>query len=440
MSEKALLVPVFFSSADKETFDHQLDLIRNLLIGEAELLEAVSIGGDLPPADAVIFPQLVGEAYQSIEQIMKIKIPLLVVTSEFATVAMWDWEIVTFFKSNGLKVLTPYNLELTKTMCRVLALKREMKNTQFLVFQDTPGEGMQSNIFKRFYWWEEVCSQRIKEKFGISIEKRSFKKLAENAKRIPEQEALMVLENRTPHSCGVSSRSLVSAVKMYLAVKQEIAGDESIRGVGINCLNESFYSDTVPCFAWDLLFDDQELMWACEADTVSLLTQHILYRSLRQPVMTSNVYPFLIGMAALKHEKINTFPNIPDPDNHMLIAHCGYFGLMPCSFASKWTLRPKVLDIVDNNAVAVDARFPEGDVTLCKIHPLMEQMQVINGDLERYVQYPDSHCRNGGLIRVRDGHKLMDSFYSHHSCIVTGKRKVQIRITARILDLTLEEL
>ncbi len=57
---------------------------------------------------------------------------------------------------------------------------------------------------------------------------------------------------------------------MYLAIKEEVEKDPDIKGAGINCLNESFYSDTTPCLAWSLLYEEKGLVWACEADTISL--------------------------------------------------------------------------------------------------------------------------------------------------------------------------
>ena len=55
-----------------------------------------------------------------------------------------------------MKAFTPYDLALTRTICRSLALRREMKDVKFLVFQDRPGVGgEQPEIFKRFWWWED---------------------------------------------------------------------------------------------------------------------------------------------------------------------------------------------------------------------------------------------------------------------------------------------
>jgi L-fucose isomerase-like protein len=209
--------------------------------------------------------------------------------------------------------------------------------------------------------------------------------------------------------------------------------------MGTNCLNESHFSDTTPCLAWCLLYEELGIQWACEADTVSLTTQFLLGRSLNTPVIMSNVYPFLVGNAALKHERIKAFPAVDEPENHLLIVHCGYFGLAPQSCTSQWALKPKVLSIVNDNATAVDARLPEGKVTLVKVDPTFNKLMVIAGAIVDYVQYPGSDCRNGAVIRIKDGHKLMKSFYSHHYGIIVGNRIHEIDFVARTFGLVLEE-
>jgi L-fucose isomerase-like protein len=153
----------------------------------------------------------------------------------------------------------------------------------------------------------------------------------------------------------------------------------------------------------------------------------------------SNIYPFLMGMAALKHEKIKRFPDVPEPENHLLVAHCGYFGVVPESFSDQWSLKPKVLEIVDDNATAIDARIPEGEITLAKLHPGLDKIVVAEGELENYAQYPGSDCRNGAVIKIKNGHKLMNALYSHHSCIITGHPGDKIDILAKIFDLEIEE-
>jgi len=436
---KARLIPVYFMPGKNEEFDRQLAVLKELLADVADILEPVALGSKLPDADAVVFPQLLGEAFTQIAEIKKIALPLLVVTSEFGTVAMWDWEIISFLKAEGLKTFAPYNLELTKAICESLAVKRDLRETTFLVFQDNPGEGFQADIFKRFYWWEDRCTQDMQKKFGVTIDKKSFKEFAAAAKQISDQEAREVWKNWDLAAPGVSEQALNSAIKIYIAVKRELADNPSIKGVGINCLNESHFSDTTPCLAWNMLFEESGILWACEADTMTLITKYLLHKSLDVPIMMSNVYPQLVGQAALKHEKIDSFPVVADPENHLLIVHCGFLGVLPKCWSTEWNLRPKVLAIVDENATAIDARLPLGDITLTKLDHTFSKLMSIKGELVDYVQYSGSDCRNGALVKIRDGHRLMESFYSHHILLVTGHWGPQITNLARVFDLELEE-
>jgi hypothetical protein len=436
---KARLVPLYFKSGMDKDYGVQLEVIRKLLANEAELLPPAPLGSRLPEADAALFPQLIGDAFKQLAQLKAIDLPFMVMTSEFGTVAMWDWEIVSLLVAEGAKVFTPYTLEQAKVACRALAARRALRDTKFVVFQDNPGEGMQAEIFKRFYWWEDECTERMHSRFGLEIEKRSFKALGAAAKLIPDAEADAVLRAR-PVSCSAGQKPQRSAAKIYLAIKAELAGDARVRGAGINCLNESFHSDTTPCLAWDYLLEDSGLLWACEADTTSLLTEYIIRESLQGPIMMSNVYPFLMGMAALKHEKISSFPEIEDPDNHALVVHCGYFGLLPRAFSESWKLEPKVLAIVDDNATAINARLPIGPITMAKLDPHVERLQILPSVLEGYAAYPGSDCRNGGIVRVRDGRALMDRPYSHHQIFTTGEKSVELKIAAKAFGLGTEVL
>ena len=138
----------------------------------------------------MVFPQLIGDAFSQLTELKRIPLPVLVLTSDFGTVNMWDWEIVTFMKSLGMRAFTPYDIEQTRKICRALALKREMKKVKFLVFQDRPGVGgKQAEIFKRFWWWEDRSAELIQEKFGVRIVRKSFKSLCDAAKKIGDAEA-----------------------------------------------------------------------------------------------------------------------------------------------------------------------------------------------------------------------------------------------------------
>jgi hypothetical protein len=145
-------------------------------------------------------------------------------------------------------------------------------------------------------------------------------------------------------------------------------------------------------------------------------------------------------MAALAHERIDKFPDIEDPGNHALGVHCGYFGFVPRCFCTEWTVRPKVLAIVNDDALMTDCRMPEGKITLAKIYPGFKKLSIIEAEIEKYEQYPGSDCRNGALIRYKDGHKVMDQLCSHHALIVVGDVRPQLRQVARVFGWTVEEL
>lgn len=154
--------------------------------------------------------------------------------------------------------------------------------------------------------------------------------------------------------------------------------------------------------------------------------------------MMTNLYPFLLGQAALKHERIDDFPVVNDPENHILVAHCGYLGVLPQSFATDWTLRPKVLGIVDDNATAIDARMKTGDITLAKLHPTIEKLSVVEGSLKNYVQYPDSDCLNAAVLKVPDGHKLLNSLTSHHYIFMQGHNLADIEMLSKLFNLEIK--
>ncbi len=438
---KPRLVPLYFDPGRDEGFDIQLEHLRRLLGDDAELLEPVALGQPLPEAEAVVFPQILGQAYRCLDAFRAIRLPILIVTSEFGTIAMWDWEIIEYLRSEGVGTLAPYTLEQTRKLIAALRVRRELARAKFLVFQDDPGEGAQAPIFKRFYWWEDECTQRMIEKFGITLDKRSFRDLGAEAAAIPDDQADAEWQSWQWHDETVGGSPLRSAVKLYLAIKRHLDADPDVRSVGINCLNESHFCDTTPCLAWARLYEERRLIWGCEADTVSMLTKYLLHESLDTPILMTNLYPFILGQAALKHERIPDFPQVEgDPANHILIAHCGFMGVIPRPFASRWTLKPKVLAIVDENATAIDADLPVGPITLAKLHPTMDRMTVAEGTLTGYAQFPGSDCLNGGVVRVGDGHRLMRTLASHHYLLTLGHNLNDLRMISGVFGLEIEEI
>ena len=437
---KAKLVPVYFTSAEDPDFVKQLNELKVLLAEEAEILDPVALGKKVPDTDGVIFPQMLGDAYRRLNEIKSLPQPLMVVTSEFGTVSMWDWEINSYLTAKGVKVVAPNTLEKTKQACRAFALKRQLQKSKFLVYQDNPASegGNQDEIFKRFYWWEPECTKAIEDKYGLKIVKKSFKKLADDARAIKDEDAQEVWEKKKRHTPigKITNRAVLSAIKLYMKVTEDLDADPSIIAVGMNCLNESRFCDTTPCLAWNLLYENRKMVWGCEGDTVSMLTEVLVSKTINVPFMMTNLYPFLLGQAALKHEHIPNFPEVDGkPENFILAAHCGYLGVLPQSFSTEWKLKEKVLAIVDDNATAIDARLPEGPVTLVKLMPPFDSWSVIEGNLPKYAQFANSHCLNGAVIEVPNGPKMMDDLVSHHYIVTTGHNLNALEMVSKIFDL-----
>ncbi len=59
---KARLVPVYFPGINKGFFK-QLDTLKTLLAGEAEIFVPAALGEPLPEAEAALFPQMLGKVF-----------------------------------------------------------------------------------------------------------------------------------------------------------------------------------------------------------------------------------------------------------------------------------------------------------------------------------------------------------------------------------------
>jgi len=440
---KAKLAPLYFDPGKDENFEIHLNIARNLLKEEAEFLNPVAVGSPLPSeADAGFFPQMLGEAYGLVQELRAIEKPLMVITSKFGTVNMWDWELVHYLRMNGIETLRPPSLEDTKMICRALTARRRLAESKFVVYQDDPAgpTGQQSDIFKRFYWLEKEASRNMLDKFGLTVEQRSFRELASKAAAIPDRDALEYIDKWPSKHKSIQGKPLISAVKQYLAVRDDYRKDDRILAMGINCLNESRSCDTTPCLTWNLLYQEEKLVWGCEADIMVMLTEILADKVLKVPFFMTNLYPFIMGKAALSHERIPHFPEVDNPENHMLAAHCGYFGLLPEPFADRWELRKRVLAMVDENATVIDATMPTGPITLVKFQPYLDKISLSEAELLDYIQYEDSDCLNGGIIRVKNGQNFVDRVVSHHYIVMSGHQKPALKMISKIFEYELDEI
>jgi len=74
--------------------------------------------------------------------------------------------------------------------------------------------------------------ESIEQRFGLKIVKKSFRQLAEDARRVADEEASLVWAERevkTPTE-NLSNRAILSAIKLYMKIKQDLDADPSIRG------------------------------------------------------------------------------------------------------------------------------------------------------------------------------------------------------------------
>ena len=283
----------------------------------------------------------------------------------------------------------------------------------------------------------------MEQRLGVTVERRSWRELAARAAAVPEARVVEAHERISPgvELGALAWRARVEALRLYLALSDELDETPDVIAAGINCLNESMTSPTTPCLAWNLLFEERGLMWGCEADLTSMMTEFLTWQTLRAPVMMTNLYPFLMGDAALKHEKIPYFPAVAErPADHILVVHCGFLGVVPQSISTSWSVKPRVLEIVDPNAHALDARMAEGDTTIVKLTSTMDTLTVTPADLTGYHQYENSDCLNGAVLRVEDGYRYVEALPSHHAVLATGDLRRRLELVGPVLGLGIQHI
>src|SRR5665811_1449733 len=88
------LLPVHLEDVPSETFVRQLAKLKELTSELVDWLEPAHIDRPVPAGtSAVVVPDLSGLAYRMVEKFRRIDVPILLLSTEFGTVLMWDWEI-----------------------------------------------------------------------------------------------------------------------------------------------------------------------------------------------------------------------------------------------------------------------------------------------------------------------------------------------------------
>ena len=108
---KAVLAPVYFSMINEREageLKEQLKVLENLYGDVADFLEPVVVGEPIDEtAEAIVFPQMIFEAFRVADTLAAYDMPMIVLTSKYGTVEMWDWEIVTYLREKGMTVFSP---------------------------------------------------------------------------------------------------------------------------------------------------------------------------------------------------------------------------------------------------------------------------------------------------------------------------------------------
>jgi hypothetical protein len=60
--------------------------------------------------------------------------------------------------------------------------------------------------------------------------------------------------------------------------------------------------------------------------------------------------------------------------------------------------------------------------------------------LSGYVQYQNSECVNGAVLRVEDGHRFVEDLPSHHGILATGDLLRRVELMASVMRLEVQRL
>ncbi|MDR3106816.1 MAG: hypothetical protein LBU05_01255, partial [Bifidobacteriaceae bacterium] len=272
----AIFLPVYLEPGPSATFERIVTALRELTAGLVEWLAPTQISQApalLAEADAVVVPDFSGLVYHQLTCFKALApVPVILATSDHGTVFMWDWEGRDWLRRRGVPTLAPNSLVEFHDLARALAVRRELPGAKMLAYWDDLGAGQQPDIFKRFFWWEDECSDLLRSRLGVSVIKRSFRDLVARAAVIPAARIEAELARRTvgPVVGRLSRHAQDQAVRLKLALEDDLDETPGVIAAGVNCLNESDTSLTTPCFAWNQLFAERGLIWGCEADLTSM--------------------------------------------------------------------------------------------------------------------------------------------------------------------------
>ena len=70
----------------------------------------------------------------------------------------------------------------------------------------------------------------------------------------------------------------------------------------------------------------------------------------------------------------------------------------------------------------------------------MDTLVTSRSMLTGYIQYEDSDCLNGAVLRVEDGHRFVEHLPSHHAILATGDLIRRLEVVAQVLGLAVDRI
>jgi len=82
--------------------------------------------------------------------------------------------------------------------------------------------------------------------------------------------------------------------------------------------------------------------------------------------------------------------------------------------------------------------MPIVPITLAIFQPYLQKISLSESQLTGYVQYENSDCLNGGIIKLKDGQNFVDKVVSHHYIVMAGHHRSSMNLIANIFNYELE--
>jgi len=122
--------------------------------------------------------------------------------------------------------IAPTSLQESLDVCRALGVAETLSRSSMLAYQDEIGAGMQPDVFKRFFWWEDESTHRMQERFGVTVEHPSSKALTARAATVADErlEATARRPNGSVSMPGLTATARADALIRRLEVVGQVLG------------------------------------------------------------------------------------------------------------------------------------------------------------------------------------------------------------------------